>query len=105
MNELTIEIAPFRLAPGVTEAALIAASAALQRDFLAGRPGFLRRELLRTGEGFADLVLWENAAAAEAAMAEVGRSAACAAYFRLMAAEDADPTAGVRHHPVLASYD
>jgi len=42
-----IEWAPFRLREGVTESELLEASNAIQRNFLDGRPGFLRRELAR----------------------------------------------------------
>jgi hypothetical protein len=101
-----IEWAPFRLADGVTEAALLDASETLQREFLARRPGFVRRELLRGADGgWSDLVVWADQASADAVMSAVGESAACRAYFALMRGADAaDPGAGVLHLRRVRSY-
>ena len=80
-----IEWAPFRLAAGADESALLAASEAIQRDFLQRQPGFVRRELLRGADGqWADLVVWRDRASAAAALRAVESSATCQAYFRLM---------------------
>ena len=89
-----IEIAPFRVREGVTEARLLEASEAIQRDFLARQPGFVRRELARGEDGrWADVVYWADGPAAEAAMAAAAASPACRAYFELMTGADggADP--------------
>jgi hypothetical protein len=66
---------------------------------LAVTPGFVRRELLRGGNGqWVDLVWWENRAAADAVIGAVGASALCHSYFELMVGADAqDPGAGVLH--------
>ena len=94
-----IEWAHFRLADGAEESALLAASEALQRDFLQRQPGFVRRELLRGADGrWADFVVWRDEASAAAALRAVESSAACHAYFRLMQAPaDPDGTHGVVH--------
>jgi hypothetical protein len=107
MTEMTIELAPFRLADGVTEAELLEASEALQRDFLAGQDGFVRRELLRGKDGsWCDLVYWRDAASAERIMSAVAGSAVCHRYFNLMAGADAaDPAAGVQHFVVKRRYE
>lgn len=77
-----IEWAPFRLADNVTEAEFLAASEALQDDFLRGQPGFVSRDLLRDDDGgYVDLVVWQDRASVDAAMARVTDSAACARYF------------------------
>ena len=96
---VVIEWAPFRLAPGSDEAALLAASEVLQRDFLQQQPGFLRRELLRgTDGGWVDLLYWTDEASAAAVMHAIDGSPACRAYFQLMdGADTADPGAGVLH--------
>jgi len=98
-QSLVVEWAPFRLAPGVDEVALLEASEALQRDFLAQQPGFLRRELLRGPDGqWADLVYWEDEAAATQVIKAVSASPVCHAYFQLMEGADiADAGAGVFH--------
>ena len=58
-----VEWAPIKLAAGKTEADLLAASNAFQQDFLAGQPGFLRRELVcKSDQDFVDIVHWRSAA-------------------------------------------
>ena len=44
-----IEWAPFTLKPGVDEATLLQVSERMQRDFLLGQQGFVRRELIKGG--------------------------------------------------------
>ena len=102
-----IEWAPFRLKPDVDQATLMAASEALQRDFLAKQPGFVRRELLRAADGqWVDLVYWESAAAAEQVMQAVAESPVCQEYFHLMIGADAsDPAAGVQHYGIVGRYE
>jgi hypothetical protein len=94
-----VEWAPFRLAEGAGEAALLEASEALQRDFLRHQPGFVRRELLRDEAGqWVDLVVWADHASAMAAMSAAASSEHCHAYFHLMAGgQDMDAAAGVVH--------
>jgi hypothetical protein len=105
-SELVVEWAPFRVAGGVTEEQLLAASEKLQREFLAKQPGFVHRELLRGADGqWADLVHWENEAAANAVFAAAGESPICQEYFRLMTIpEGADPAAGVLHLKRVQTY-
>ena len=95
---VVIEWAPFRLRAGVTEAELLEASEAIQREFLGRQPGFVRRELARGADGlWADVVHWADGAAAEAAMAAAATSSACRTYFELMAGANggADPGEGL----------
>jgi hypothetical protein len=101
-----IEWAPFRLADGVTDAALLEASETLQRDFLQHQAGFVRRELLRGADGqWVDLVYWEDQTAADAVLDAVRSSPICHAYFHLMAGADAaDPGAGVLHLHRVRAY-
>ena len=97
-RDVVIEWAPFRLRAGVTEPELLAASEAIQREFLSRQAGFLHRELARGADGlWADIVHWANGAAAEAAMAVAPTSAVCGAYFALMAGANggADPGEGL----------
>ena len=98
-HTVVVEWAPFRLAPGVPEPTLLDASEALQRDFLAHQPGFLRRELLRADDGqWADLVYWADEASANGVIEAAGASPICHAYFHLMEGADAmSPGDGVVH--------
>ena len=107
MHGETIEVAPFRLRDGVTEARLLEASEAIQRDFLARQPGFLRRDLARAADGrWADVVYWADEPSAHAAMARAGESAACRAYFACMVGVDGgeDPGAGLLVLRRMRSY-
>lgn len=105
-SDVVVEWAPFWLAPGVDEAALLAASRALQEDFLRQQPGFLRRELLRGPDGqWVDLVHWRDAAAAAAVMRAAAASTTCHRYFQLMDGADImEPGAGVLHLQRVATY-
>lgn len=101
-----IEWAPFRLAEGAREADLLAASDALQREFLVHQPGFVRRELLRGADGqWVDLVIWRDEPAAMAAMTAAGSSAVCHSYFHLMVGgENMDAGSGVLHLRRIRTY-
>jgi len=101
----TIEWAPFTLAPGTDDAALLQASADLQADFLARQPGFVRRDLLKGADGqWIDLVYWDSPGAAEAAMQRAATSPVCHRYFQLMTAADHDPGAGVSLFSLIREY-
>lgn len=103
---VVVEWAPFRLAAGASEAALLEASDAIQRDFLRHQPGFVRRELLRGADGqWADVVVWADEPTATAAMGAAASSAACRAYFHLMAGGDSmDAATGVLHLHRVRAY-
>lgn len=104
MTTPSLEYAPFRLKSGVSETDLAKASAALQKGFLSGQPGFLRRELVRTEGGYADLVLWRSDAEAAAAMRKAAQSPVCARYFSLMDMGGDGAQAGPQHWPVVARF-
>jgi hypothetical protein len=101
-----IELAPFRLAAGVSEAELLAASEGLQSSFLARQPGFLRRELLRGPDGgWLDLVYWRDRRSAEDAVRAAAESPVCHLYFKLMAGEaEVNAGDGIQHFERAASY-
>ncbi len=105
-NRTIIELAPFKLKDGITEQELVAASAALQRDFVAHQPGFVRRELLKGPDGqWADLVYWRSRADADRVVQAAAESPVCARYFTLMiGADHGDPGEGVTHFETVAAY-
>jgi heme-degrading monooxygenase HmoA len=95
----TTEWAEFTLKPYATDAGLLEASAAMQRDFLDQQPGFISRQLLKLADRhYADLVTWRSQEAAHEAMGNAKHFAACGAYFGLMQV-DAAPRTG---QPVAA---
>jgi len=100
-----IEWAPFSLVEGTEESALLAASDALQKNFLSRQPGFVERDLLRVGPNrFVDLVKWQSREAVDHAMKAVEQSEACHAYFRLMVLDGADPGAAMTFGESLRRY-
>lgn len=105
MQTTIVETARIRLAARASEADLIAASGRFQTAFLDAQPGFLRRELLKLGEGdYLDLVHWADRQSADAVMELAMNSDPCRAYFALMEMDAHDMGAGVQHYALLASY-
>lgn len=104
-EHLVVEYAPFRVRPGITEAEVRRAAAALQAEFVAARPGFVRRELLRAGErDYVDLIWWRSEADAQAVVAAAADSPACARFFALLEGAVDDPGAGIQHFTQLDTF-
>lgn len=103
---LAIEIAPFTLAEGVDEAAMLAASERLEREFLRGTDGYLGRAVSQLPDGrWADVVLWRSPEHAAAVLPRIPESAACAAYFGCMVGADpSDPAHGVSVFRAVRTY-
>ena len=56
-----VELAPFILKNGVTEAGLLEASETLQKVFLFKQTGFIKRELVKKQIGeYLDMVYWDS---------------------------------------------
>lgn len=104
--KLTVEWAPFKLAEGVDEATLLAASEALQSEFVSKQSGFIRRELVKVKDNqWADIVYWNSLEEAEQAAKNAANSPVCFKYFELMIGEDPnDPGTGVAHFEVVKTY-
>jgi hypothetical protein len=102
----TVEWALFMLAEGVDEAALLAASEVLQRDFLCKQPGFLHRELLKGSDAqWVDIIHWESRDAVRQAMDNVQTSAVCQRYFSLMVPSSGDdPSGGISLFDLVQYY-
>lgn len=105
-EKLVVEWAPFTLAEGVDEAALVEASNALQTDFLGKQRGFIRRNLLKGKENqWVDIVYWSSRKEADQASKNAANSPACHQYFSLMAeANHDDPSGGVLHFEQIKAY-
>jgi hypothetical protein len=106
-HNVVVEWAPFAVKPGVGDGELIAASEALQNEFLSRQRGFIRRELLKGKNGqWVDLAVWESRDAADQAIRNAAESPACFQYFQLMAdADHDDPGAGVLHFKRIRKYE
>jgi hypothetical protein len=100
-----LECSPFRLKPGVEEAALLQISERMQRDFLSCQDGFVRRELIKGAEGaYTDLVWWDSFAASQAAMKKAACSPAVKAYLAVMDFSAGDPRDAVSLFGVVGAY-
>ena len=101
-----VELAPFSLAEGVTNDALLSASRRLETEVLTRMDGYIGRVLLQTADSlWADMVFWRTREAAEAMLEVAMESKACRDYFACMA--DADPSQpgnGVAHYRVIQGY-
>ncbi len=105
-DNYVIEWAPFRLAEGVSEAVLLAASEALQTGFISKQKGYVKRELAKTADGqWVDVIHWDSAESAEKAMQNAAENPICFKYFSLLVGPDHnDPSMGVTHLSVVKSY-
>lgn len=105
-KKIIVEWAPFELAEGVDEATLLAASEALQAEFISQQSGFISRELLKgQANQWVDIVYWNSLEEAEQAAQNAANSPVCFKYFQLMVGADhADPGAGVLHFEQVKTY-
>jgi hypothetical protein len=101
-----VELAPFSLAEGVTNDALLSASRRLETEVLTRMDGYIGRVLLQTADSlWADMVFWRTREAAEAMLEVAMESKACRDYFACMAdADPAHPGNGVAHYRVIQGY-
>lgn len=105
-NNQAIEFASFTLADGVEESTLMAASDALQKEFLSQQKGFIKRDLVRVADNkWADVIYWENRESVERAMQIAPKNPAALRYFQLMAnTETGDPSAELLLMSIAKSY-
>ena len=105
-KKVTVEWAPIQLAEVVDETALLAASEALQSEFVSKQSGFIKRELLKANDKqWVDIVYWNSLEEAEQAARNAMNSPVCLRYFELMVGADPDdPSAGVLHFEVAQTY-
>jgi hypothetical protein len=80
----TVEVVLYRSRPGVTDQQLVEASDALQTD-LEAFPGYIRRRLMKTGDGlWVDTVDWRSLKQAEAAAAAIMERPSAARFMALV---------------------
>lgn len=105
MTKAVTVLAPIKLAAGKTEADLLAASDRFQHEFADARPGLIRRELVRTGDGeYLDIVQFRSVEDAMAIIEKERESAACQAFFSVMRIDEADASGCLDFYPSLATY-
>jgi len=101
---MVVEWAPFSLRQGADENGLLAASENMEKEFLSRQPGYVRRELLKSEDGYVDIVWWATMSQAKAAMAKAPESAACARYFEQMQLDEANPETGILHFSIVQRF-
>lgn len=84
-NRVCIEFVSFRLKKDIEVETFLTASRRFDAEFLKNEPGFIERRLVRMdvdadGSTWADLALWENAAAAKRVEAKFMQDPVSAAY-------------------------
>ncbi|HYD78662.1 MAG TPA: hypothetical protein VEC06_02545 [Paucimonas sp.] len=100
-----IHLAEIKLAPGVSEAELLAASDAFERNFVSKQEGVLRRILLKgPGGSYADLVFYRSREDADRLMQNEEANLHCQSYFSVMQLPEDDPEAGVTSFETLRTY-
>ncbi len=89
MEQKVTFIATCKLAKGVTEQQMLAASQRFEEEFVRYQPGVLRRELIKKAEGlYADIVLFRSQKDLAEVLAAEKESEVCAAFFSLMDMSD-----------------
>ena len=82
---MQIALAPFKLKPGVTEEALLAASDEFETGFAQKQEGIVRRVLVRdTDGGYADIVFFESKEAMERVIEAEQGDEVCARFMSIM---------------------
>lgn len=103
---MIIELAPFKIIEGISETSLLEVSNALQNEFLSQQPGFIKHELLRSGENeWLDLVHWSDYEIASKAMQMAMESPVCLRYFEMMVTDGNNSlTNAVKHYERITQY-
>lgn len=69
-----VELASFELANEISQEEFLEVSTLFQTDFVANQAGFIERKLIKSGEIWSDLVVWQNMDCAEAVSNQMGSS-------------------------------
>lgn len=86
---MQIAVATFKLKPGITEEALLAASDDFETGFAQRQEGIIRRDLVRSASGgYGDIVLFESPEAMATVLGAEQSDPVCAAYMTLMEDDD-----------------
>jgi hypothetical protein len=95
---MILELVSFRLQPGISQEHFLSAVADVD-EFLAGRPGYLGRQVYRSGDGtWLDLVRWHDLPSAQAAAQAIRADRRCDAFLGCIAESSTTMThAGLVH--------
>ena len=79
-----VELPSFTVKEGVSESEFLLAHEKLNRDFMAKQEGYVSHKLLRNGEKWFDLAIWESTEAKEKAFKDIYENAAAIEYIALI---------------------
>ena len=85
-----VELVSFNLKKGVSIPDFLLVSDKFNRDFMSVQKGYISRKLLRKGNTWTDLVLWESLEDAQNAARTIYESAAATEYIAFIEAEEND---------------
>lgn len=106
MTNLITVLAPIKLAAGITEAELMAASERFQKEFVVQQPGVIRREMMRKGNGhYLDIIQFRSMEDVEDIMEKEKSSVVCHDFFAVMDMAAEAETGPVEFYQSLVTYD
>ncbi len=79
-----VEFPSFTLKEGVSESDFLFVHERFNSDFLSKQKGYISHKLLKDGEKWYDLVVWESTEAIQSAFKDIYESAAAAEYISLI---------------------
>lgn len=79
-----VELPAFTLKQGVSETEFLPVHEKFNRDFMAKQKGYVSHKLLRDGDKWFDLAVWESIEAMQTAFEEIYENAAAAAYISMI---------------------
>ncbi len=98
---MIVEITTYKLAPGVTHEELMRASETFNTNYCSRCKGLLRREFLKTEDGYMDIFFWKNKEDVERVQATFMQDADALAF-----AKHLDPKTLTMHsYEVLDTYE
>lgn len=82
-----VELASFELASGIEVEDFLVVSTFFQMEFVEKQPGFISRNLIKRGNRWSDLVVWQDMKSAENVSKAMGSSLDAKDYGRMIAPE------------------
>lgn len=95
-----VEFVTFKLNEGVSEQQLLATSDEFNESFLSLQKGYISRKLIRDGNIWSDIVLWETMEDAMSAVKACENNPAVGSYFKCI--EESSCT--MRHFSIVKNY-
>lgn len=98
---MIIEITTYKPAHGVTHEALMAASKDFDKNYCSRCKGLIRRQFVKTQDGYMDIFLWESKADVEHVQATFMQDGDAVAFAKFLNPE----TLTMQNYEVLETYE